>query len=72
MSFASFGNPGYSTIKFALASIYVNYETSQCGIGFLITLLYGKNVKIEHPQNMLMSNSEKTQFGTKELGIISL
>lgn len=28
MSFASFGNPGYSTIKSALASIYVNYETS--------------------------------------------
>lgn len=28
INFASFGNPGYSTIKFVLASIYVNYETS--------------------------------------------
>lgn len=28
ISFASFGNPGYSTIKSVLASIYVNYESS--------------------------------------------
>lgn len=69
MSFASFGNPGYSTIKFAFVSIYVNYETSQCGTGFLIILLYGKNVKTEHPQNMQF---RKTKLGTKKLEIISL
>lgn len=63
---ASFGNPGYSTVTFVLASIYVNYETNQYRIGFLIIIVvYSKEVKIEHLQNMLMSHSEKQNLAPR-------
>jgi len=72
INFASFGNPGHSTITFALASIYVNYETRQCRIGFLITIVLWQKCKNRASTEHANEPFRKTKLGSKKPGIISL
>ena len=72
ISFASFGNPGYCTIKFAFASICVNYETSQCRIGFLIIIVTWQKCKNRAYTEHANEPFGKPKLGSKKLGIISL
>lgn len=72
INFASFGNPGKSTIIIlVLASIYVNHETSHCSIVFLVPVTWQKcknKASAEHANDPF----RKMKLGPKKLGIISL
>lgn len=72
INLASFGNPGYSTIKFVLVSIYVNYETSQCRIGFLIIIVRWQKFKNRTSTEHANEPFRKTKLGSEKLGITSL
>lgn len=72
INLASFGNPGYSTIKFVLASIYVNYETSQYRIGFLIIVVIWQKCNNRASTEHANKPFRKTKLGSKKLGITSL